>query len=127
MANNFLPAKLNLPIWRGATFRYGFQWINDNGKEKKPQNLTGFTGEAILQTDTGEEVILSTSNGGVIFGGLQQMEPPNGFVELYMKASFTKEIEWKKASYALIATEPSAPKDEFPLLTGQFHVSGPPL
>lgn len=127
MASNFLPAKQNFPVWKGATFRYGFQWLDDNGKEKVPHNLTGYFGEASLHCDNGEVLTLTTENGGIILGDIVLKEPANGLIEIFLPQATTVTITWTKASYVLYLQEPTLPEDRFPLLAGQFHAVSLPL
>jgi len=123
----FLPAKRNFPVWIGATFRYQFQWLEDDGKVRTPRDLTGYSGEAKLDGNDGTELILSTGNGGVILGGRETEDPTNALIEMYISDEQTPEITWKKATYTLYLTEPNAPHDRYPLLAGQFHAVRVPL
>ncbi len=126
MASSFLPAKKNLPIWQESTFRYQFEWKDDDGKSVKPHDLTGYTGRAILKGDDGSELELTTENGGIHFGGISD-EPTNGLVEIYLTKAQTEALTWKKrASFTLKVVEPNPPNDDFPLLTGRFFLAGPP-
>jgi hypothetical protein len=132
--SSFLPARKNFPFWRGSTFRYAFEWKDETLVEDKPvvkpHDLTGYTGLAVLTPlpgQPGEPLELTTENGGVIFGGYVLKEPKNGLVELYVSKAQFEAVIWKKANYTLYATEPSAPKDNYPLLSGRFTEAGPPL
>jgi hypothetical protein len=128
--SSFLPAKKNFPWWRGSTFRYLFEWRDENGKLQTPHDLTGYTGLCILEPmpyEPDEPIELTTENGGIIFGGHSLKEPKNGLVELYVVKAQLEAIKWKKASYTLYATEPNPPNDDYPLLTGRFTFAGPPL
>lgn len=132
--SSFLPARKNFPWWRGATFRYVFEWKDETlieGKPvSKPHDLTGYTGLCVLGPvpgEAGESLELTTENGGVIFGGYISKEPKNGLVELYVTKAQFEAVEWKKANYTLYATEPNPPEDDYPLLTGRFTEAGPPL
>jgi len=134
MSNGFLPARRNFPFWGNSTFRYTFEWRDEILVEGKPiiqsHDLTGYTGVCILDPVPGEPGIpleLSTSNGGIIFGGYQLKEPKNGLCELYISKTQVEAVVFKKANYTLYATEPNAPKDDFPLLSGRFVMAGPPL
>ncbi len=132
--SSFLPARKNFPFWRGSTFRYAFEWLDETLVEGKPvvkpHNLTGYTGLAILQPlpgEPGEPLELTTGNGGVIFGGYQIKEPKNGLVELYVTKAQFEAVMFKKANYTLYAKEPNPPEDDFSLLAGRFVEAGPPL
>jgi hypothetical protein len=132
--SSFLPAKKNFPFWKDATFRYAFEWRDEEQVEgkavSKPHDLTGYTGLCILLPTPGEKgtpLELTTGNGGVIFGGSVLKEPKNGLVELYVTKAQFEAVEFKKANYTLYATEPTEPKDNYPLLTGRFTQAGPPL
>jgi hypothetical protein len=119
MATSFIPAKLNPPLWKGSTFRYVFQWLDDNGTERKPHDLTGYTG--VLQLlGPAQEVLHELTTGN---GGIKLPEPTQGFVELYIDAEETTAFTWKKGVYTLFLQEPSEPKDTYSLLTGVFTVS----
>lgn len=124
----------NFPWWKGATFRYGFEWKDETVVEGKsivtPHDLTGYTGLCILTPVSGQSgtpLELTTENGGIIFGGYQLHEPKNGSVELYVTEAQFEAVEWKKASYTLYATETNSPKDRYSLLTGRFTQAGPLL
>jgi len=128
--SSFLPAKKNFPFWRGATFRYLFEWRDDNGTTVKPHDLTGYTGYATLTPlagELGEPIELTTGNGGIIFGGQSLKEPKNGLVEIYVTKEQFEAVTWKRATYTLYAVEPNPPNDDYPLLTGRFTLAGPPL
>lgn len=134
MSGSFLPARKNFPFWRGSTFRYVFEWRDEilvEGKPViKPHDLTGYTGLCILDPTPGEPdepIELTTANGGVIFGGYQLKSPTNGLIELYVVKEKFEAVLWKKANYTLYATEPGGPQDDYPLLSGRFTESGPPL
>jgi hypothetical protein len=134
MSSSFLPVRKNFPWWRGSTFRYAFEWKDETLVEGKPvlkpHDLTGYTGLAILHPlpgQPGEPLELTTENGGVIFGGYVLKEPKNGLVELYVTKAQFEAVVFKKANYTLYATEPSGPKDDYPLLSGRFTEAGPPL
>jgi hypothetical protein len=131
---SFLPCRKNLPFWRNSTFRYVFEWRDETLVEGKPvikpHDLTGYTGLALitpLPGEPGTPLELTTENGGVIFGGYQLHEPKNGLIELYINKEQIEAVTFKKANYTLYATEPSGPKDDYPLLSGRFVMSGPPL
>lgn len=132
--SSFLPVKKNFPWWRDATFRYAFEWRDEElveGKPvSKPHDLTGYTGTCTIAPVPGEAgapLELTTGNGGVIFGGYVLKEPKNGLVELYFTKAQAEAIEFKKGNYTLYAKEPEAPEDSYPLLTGRFTQAGPPL
>ena len=128
--SSFLPAKKNFPFWKDATFRYLFEWRDEIEKIIKPHDLTGYTGACTIfpsPGETGESIVLTTENGGVIFGGYVAKEPKNGLVELYITTTQLEAITWKRGEYTLYATEPAGPKDQYPLLTGRFTQAGPPL
>lgn len=132
--SSFLPARKNFPFWRGSTFRYAFEWKDETIVEGlpvlKPHDLTGYTGLAILKPlpgETGASLELTTTNGGVIFGGYKLKEPKNGLVEIYISKEQLEAVGWKKANYTLHAVEPEPPHDDFTLLSGRFTEAGPPL
>jgi hypothetical protein len=128
--SSFLPAKKNFPFWKDATFRYLFEWRDEIEKVVKPHDLTGYTGACTIVPvpgETGAPIVLTTENGGVIFGGYRLEEPTNGIVELYVTKAQFEAVEWSKANYTLYATEPESPHDDYPLLTGRFTQAGPPL
>lgn len=134
MSSSFLPARKNLPFWRGSTFRYAFEWKDETLIEGKPvvksHDLTGYTGIAVLKPvagEPGESLELTTENGGIIFGGNLLKEPKNGIIEIYVTKAQFEAVLFKKANYTLFVTEPNPPKDEFSLLTGRFTEAGPPL
>lgn len=138
MSSSFLPAKKNFPFWKTATFRYAFEWRDEElveGKPvSKPHDLTGYTALCVLAPVAGESgesiglenVLYSEHRSGIIFGG-KAAEPKSGLVEIYIKQERFEPVTWKKATYTLTATEPEGPKDDFPLLTGRFTQAGPPL
>lgn len=115
--SSFLPAKQPFPIWRGSTFHYRFQWLNDNGHETSPQDLTAFTGTLPIRSpDKSEEYFtLTDGNGGIVFNGT------SGLIDIIIPASTTKGIGWKQASYELLVVNPST-NETLPLLTGRFRV-----
>lgn len=128
--SSFLPAKKNFPFWKDATFRYLFEWREDNGKVVKPRDLTGYTGFAHLapaKNEPGTTLELTTENGGIILGGFQLHEPKNGLIEIYVMKEQFEAVLWKRATYTLYLIEPSAPHDDYALLTGRFTEAGPPL
>lgn len=128
--SSFLPAHKNFPIWRKSTFRYEFEWRDDNGKVAKPHDLSGYTGTCRIEPlpgQLGSAIELTTSNGGIILGGFATSEPRNGLIELFISKGQVEAILWKKASYTLYLVEPNPPHDDYPLLTGRFTIAGPPL
>jgi hypothetical protein len=132
--SSFLPAKKNFPFWKNATFRYLFEWRDDDGKSQKSHDLTGYTGLCVLEPMpheskepiTLEVVLYSAFTSGIIFGGSVE-KPDNGLVELYVRKELFEPVKWTKATYTLYATEPNPPNDDYPLLTGRFTEAGPPL
>ena len=133
MASSFLPAKLGFPIYKKSTFRYQFQWLDNNGKTKTPHDLTPYEGKAVLEGDDGSTLELSTANGGLFFGDRVLKEPKNGMVEIFIADKKqgggpigTEEITWQKAPYTLFVIE-TGTLDKLPLLAGQFHIVAQPL
>lgn len=122
MTSSFLPCKQNFPIWKNSTFHYQFQWLNDNGKEKTPQNLTHFTATCPVTNVNEKEtyMTLTTENGGIVLSG------ETGFISIIILDTVTEAIAWEKANYTLYVIETEAPKQKLPLLTGRFYVAGPP-
>lgn len=132
MSSSFLPVRKDFPWWRSSTFRYAFEWKDEILVEGKPviktHDLSGYTGVCVLSPrpgEPGEPLSLTTENGGVIFGGYALKEPKNGLVEIYVTKTQFEGVLFKKASYTLYATEPSAPKDDYPLISGRFTEAGP--
>lgn len=132
--SSFLPARKNLPFWRGSTFRYAFEWKDETLVEGKPvvksHDLTGYTGVAVLKPaagEPGEPLELTTENGGIIFGGYLLKEPKNGIIEIYVSKAQFEAVLFKKANYTLNVTEPEHAKDVYSLLSGRFTEAGPPL
>lgn len=124
----FLPAKRSFHWWRGGTFRYAFEWLDNDGKTTLPHDLTEYTGLCVLEparNEPGTPLTLTHENGGILFGGPSD-EPDTGIVELYISKAQFEAVEWKKATYTLFVAEPSAPEDDYSLLTGFFVEAGPP-
>jgi hypothetical protein len=117
---SFLPARQNFPIWRGATFHYRFQWLNDNGIETKAENVSGFTGACPLKSINGTETFLTLTNenGGIIFNG------ESGLIDLIISSAQTSAITWNVSDYNLLVINPHT-EETLPLLTGRFSVKGP--
>ncbi len=87
------PAKINLTIYQGSTFRQQFQWIAG----ENPVDLTGYKARMQIRPKiTDDEVIieLTTENGGIIFD-----DPANGLFTLYIPADKTAELNFKNAVY----------------------------
>lgn len=138
MSSSFLPAKRNFPWWRGSTFRYAFEWKDEELVEdepvSKPHDLTNYTALCVLAPVPGESgepikltnVSYSSHTSGIIFGGVHE-EPTNGLIEIYIRQEAFEAITWKKANYTLYAMEPEGPEDDYALLTGRFTLAGPPL
>lgn len=115
--SSFLPAKLNLPIWKAATFHYRFQWLNDTGKATTPQDVTGFTAVCALKSLDGETTYmeLTEANGGIVFNG------SSGLIDIKISANVTSVLTWKQATYTLLVANPTT-LETLPLLTGRFIV-----
>lgn len=139
MTNSFLPARLNFPLYPSTTFRYSFQWLDEEEVEgcrkRTPHDLTGYGAKAILTTNfnTTFELVsepFEEGKGRIFFrsGSESEEEPTAGFIQLYIDGAQTGEFEWKKASYVLLLKEGSVPKDAaepdvFPVLAGIFTIS----
>lgn len=94
------PTKLNLTLWRGATFRKTFTYYSGADELTPPKNLTGYTGRMVLRTSDGSTLDeLTTENGGIILGGA------TGTITFYISDEDTTLISWKSASYEFFLTD----------------------
>ena len=142
MTNSFVPVKLNFSIWQPSTFRYAFQWVDEEGegesRKRVPHNLTGYGGKGILSCDNGETFELTTkpeggwpeNKGRIYFKPITEAEeePTTGFIMMYIDSSFTSGFTWKKASYELLLKEGAIPNeasepDVYAVLSGVFTIS----
>ncbi len=130
MTSSFLPVKQGFPIFPGATFRYEFQFKDNDGTSEKPRDLTGYTGECNLVGNDGSELLLTTANGGIKFGDRVLKDPTNGFIEIFIADKKegggplgTEEVTWTTANYVLFIREPGGEfKDRLPIMAGLFRV-----
>ena len=108
------PAKLNLTIKQGATFRKRLTW---RGSNKKPINLTGYTAKMQARSAYGDPQVLfelSTENGGITLGGTA------GTVELYTSDEATALFNFERALYDLFLYAPNG--DALPLFEGNVRL-----
>ena len=108
------PAKLNLTIKQGATFRKRLTW---RGSNKKPINLTGYTAKMQARSAYGDPQVLfelSTENGGVTLGGIA------GTIELYISDEATALFNFERAVYDLFLYAPNG--DALALLEGSVRL-----
>lgn len=111
------PTKLNLSIWRGATFRKVFIYYSGATNLTAPKNLTGYTGRVALRETNGTALAaLTTENSGVLLGGI------NGSITLYISDEDTALITWKTATYELFLTDTAGDTEIY--FYGGISVSG---
>ena len=82
------PAKLQLKIYQGATFRRRLRWLSP---DKMPIDLTGCTARMQVREEvesTAALLELSTENGRIALGGTA------GTVDLLIDAGTTAAITW---------------------------------
>lgn len=93
------PVKLNLNIYRGSTYRKGFQWKTQ--PDDTPMNLTGCSIKMQMKTARGGDVLLecSTANGKITI-----TDALNGRWQLALTPSDTLALSFSKAIYDLDIT-----------------------
>lgn len=109
------PAKLNLSVQQGATFRKRLVRRNDKGK---PINLTGFTAKLQARLNHGDATILfelSTENGGIV------ITPASGIIDLYISDEATTLFSFTSCVYDLMLYAPDG--DALRLCEGKVAVS----
>lgn len=111
------PAKLNLTIYQGATFRKRMVW-----KVKKtgvPVDLTGCTARMQVREEIESPIVLlslTTENGGIALGGV------DGTVDLYLDDGDTEAIKsWQSGKWDLEVVHPGG--DVTRLVQGSISVS----
>ena len=110
------PARHNFKVWKGATFRYKFTYLQ-GGEGSQPMDLTGYTGRLVIKDPRTTTVYqtLTTENGGIIIDAM------NGTIELLMSAGTTQGFDWKTGNYQLTLTKGD---DTEPLLYGAVATTG---
>lgn len=109
------PAKLNLSVQQGATFRKRLVRRNDKGK---PINLTGFTAKLQARLNHGDTATLfelSTENGGIV------ITPLSGTIDLYVSDEATTAFSFLNCIYDLMLYAPDG--DALRLCEGKVTVS----
>lgn len=133
-----LPASKHFKIWKGSTFYYRFQYLQNNSST--PIDLTGYTGTLIIKnladtqtyliiTDVTQQGLGSTrellgaagmgsvsANGSLAFGGV------NGTVDITILAGATSGFTWTTGHYELLVSDRLG--NIIPLLTGGIGVIG---
>lgn len=113
-----LPARYNMTIWKGATFREAFQ-VRQGGVDSSPEDLTGATAilEVRAQPNVGSPLYtLSNTNGRIILGDT------NGVVSLFIGATDTAAITWTSGVYDL--TILTGAGDTLAVLWGSIRIRG---
>lgn len=107
-------AVLNLVIEQNATFRQRWVWRN---RMKQPINLTGYTAKMQIHPATGTMIAdLSTSNGGIVLGGV------NGTIDILIEDSVTALMNFAAgATYDFLMIDPSGASSRF--LQGKVTLS----
>ena len=111
-----MPAKVNLDVYQGATFRHSFRWLHTD--EITPVDLSGFTArlQARDHIDSQPAVItLTTSNGGL------NIDPAAGKITVHMSAETTAGIFYRRLVYDLEIVAPNG--DVRRLIMGKISVS----
>lgn len=109
------PAKYNIAVYEGASFRKRFVW---KGKNARPTNLTGYS--AILRvraTVDSEDVLLelSTANGGIVLFGT------TGAFELVLSREAVLALTFQQGVYDLLFFAPDG-VSVVPRMKGRFTV-----
>jgi len=114
-----IPAHQNFKIIKKASFEYTFQWLKTVEVEgvvtTTPEDISEMTGECLLvnpQYESDIYLTLTTENDGLIFGS-------EGTITINITDEQTSEIEWKEASYLLLAKTEG---ETYALLEGRFTV-----
>lgn len=109
------PAKCNLTIYQGATFRKHFKLQNP---DKTFVDLTGCLARMQVRAEIESPIVLlelTTENGGITLGGVA------GTIDLYLNDVTTAAIQWESGVYDLEIVHPSA--DVTRLIMGGVSVS----
>lgn len=88
------PAKIDLTIYQGATFRKSFVWKADG----VAVDLTGYTARMHIREnleDASAAITLTTENGGITLGG------NTGQIDMLITATQTAAITFSSAVYDL--------------------------
>lgn len=119
MIEILIPAHQNFKIIKKASFEYTFQWLKTVEVEgvvtTTPEDISEMTGECLLvnpQYESDIYLTLTTENDGLIFGS-------EGTITINITDEQTSEIEWKEASYLLLAKTEG---ETYALLEGRFTV-----
>lgn len=115
------PAKKKFSIWRGATFRYRFTYL-DGGSDGDPRDLTGYQARLTLKDSHGPILFEldseeSTSDGALTLGGTA------GTIDIVISDEATSDFTWNSAIYELLIEAPNN-GDVTAILVGGFAVSG---
>ena len=112
-----MPAgELDIYIEQGATFRKTLTW--KTGSPAMPVDLTGYSARLQVRAkiDDAEPLLsLTTENGGITLG------TTDGTIALYLSATDSAAIDWKKGLYDLELTAPNG--DVTRLVAGSVEVS----
>lgn len=96
-----IPAKIDLEIYQGSTFRKTFIW--KTGDPTAPVDLTGYTARMQIReriTDDSPVIELTTENSRII------LTPAEGKIELHLTDADTSTITIKKGVYDLELVSP---------------------
>jgi hypothetical protein len=97
------PVKLDLKIYKGSTYRKGFQWKIQS--TNAPMNLVGCSIKMQVKACRGDTAVLlecSTSNGKILL-----TDAINGKWQITLSPSDTAALTFTKAVYDLDITFPS--------------------
>jgi hypothetical protein len=89
------PAKVNLKLYQGATFRKRFRWLAPGGVT--PISLVGATARMQIRKDKKSPALLTLSTAG----GQILIDGPNGAIDLHLDAGSTAAITWSGGAYDL--------------------------
>ena len=111
------PSKLDLDIYKGSTYRRGFQWLTS---DKTPMDLTSCEIKTQIRAYVDSPDVLyeaSTQNSKITL-----TEPLEGKFELEISSDDSKNWVFSKAVYDLDITFPSG--DVFTVVEGLVNTKG---
>lgn len=117
---SLLPAKFNLFCWEKTTFRKRITVLQGDASST-PRDFTGYTGTMALYNPASVGTALytlSTSNGGITFGGTA------GTIDLYIPEATLVTFLWTAAVYELLVVDTMGTGDHDSLLWGAFGIRG---
>lgn len=111
---SILPGKFNLIAVKGSTFQKRITYYVDE-EGTTPYNLTGYTADLVIHSNSGSTLrTMTTENGGIALGGA------TGTIDLLITATDTTNLTWSTGLYSLTIESSAHVRDT--ILRGGFSV-----